>query len=97
VLPDVVADDLLGVASGVEVGGVDEIAAEFDVPIDDLLGLFDTGAPAEVFAERHCAQAQGADAQAGPSECHVLIQRHDGRFLVDCSIMRLFTSKLVHN
>ncbi len=34
-----------------------------------------------------------ADAQAGPSECHVLIQRHDGGFLVDCSVMRLFCSQ----
>ena len=83
-------------ASRVEVGGVDEIAAEFDVAVDDLLGLFDTGAPAEVLAECHRAQTQGADPQAGSSESGVLIQRHESGFLVNCSIMRLFTIKLVH-
>ena len=62
VAPDVVADDLLGVALGVEVGGVDEVAAEVDEAVDDLLGLLHAGAPAEVFAERHRPEAQRADA-----------------------------------
>jgi hypothetical protein len=53
VAPYVVADDLLGVAPCVEVRRVDEVAAEVDVPVDDLLGHLHTGAPAEVFAERH--------------------------------------------
>ena len=91
-----VADDLLGVALGVAVGGVDEVAAALEVAIEDLLGLFDAGAPAPVFAERHGAEAEGADAQARASERHVVIQRHDGVFLVDCSAMCLFISKLVH-
>ncbi len=60
--PDVVADDLLGVALGVEVGGVDEVATEVDEPVDDLFGLLHTGAPAEVLAERHGSEAQRADA-----------------------------------
>ena len=85
VAPDVVADDLLGVALGVEVGGVDEVAAELEVSIDDLLRLLDARAPAEVFAERHRAEAERADAQAGAAECHVVVQRHGDSFLVDCS------------
>ena len=76
--PDVVADDLLGVALGVEVGGVDEVAAELEEAVDDLLGLLDAGAPAEVFAEGHRAEAQRADAQTGAAEGHVVVQRHDG-------------------
>ena len=38
---DVVADDLLGMALGVEIGGIDEITAELDVPVDDLLRFLD--------------------------------------------------------
>ena len=60
--PDVVADDLLGVALGVEVGGVDEVAAELDEPVDDLFGLLHAGSPAKVLAERHRPEAQRADA-----------------------------------
>jgi hypothetical protein len=37
VAADVVAEDLFGVTSGVEVGGIDEVAAGLDVAIDDLL------------------------------------------------------------
>src|SRR5262249_59260002 len=75
--PYVVADDLLGVAPGVEVRGVDEVAAELEVAIDDLLGLLHARAPAEVFAERHRAEAKRAHAQAGAPEGHVVVERHD--------------------
>jgi hypothetical protein len=90
VAPDVVADDLLGMAPGIEVGGVDEVATEVDEAVNDLFGLLDAGTPTQVFAERHRPQAQRADAQTGSSECHVVIQRH-GRPLS----VRLFTYTFV--
>ena len=73
---DVVTDDLLGVASRVEVRGIDEIAAELDKAVHDPLGLFDAGSPAEIFAKGHGAQAQRAYAQAGAAECHIMVERH---------------------
>ena len=39
-------------------------------------GLLDAGAPAQVFAEGHRAEAERADAQAGAAEGHVVIERH---------------------
>jgi hypothetical protein len=61
-----VADDLLGVPARVEVGGVDEVAAELEVPVEYLLRLLHgrAGAGADVFAERHGAQAERADPEA---------------------------------
>jgi len=56
---DVIADDLLGVAFGIEVRRVDEIAAEVDVAIDDALRLLDAGAPTEIFTEGHRAEQSG--------------------------------------
>jgi C4-dicarboxylate transporter DctM subunit len=60
-----VADDLLGVALGVEVRGVDEVAAEIDESIDDALRFFDARTPSEVFAERHRAEADSHAARSG--------------------------------
>ena len=80
---EVVADDLLGVALRVEVRGVDEVAAELDEAIDDLLRLLDAGAPAQVFAEGHRAEAERADAEAGAAERDVVVERH-GRLQSEC-------------
>jgi len=76
VAADVVVDDLLGVTFGVKVRGVDEVAAQLDVAVDDVLRLFDARAPAEFFTEGHRAEARRTDAQAGPAERHVMIETH---------------------
>jgi len=76
VAPDVVAEDLFGVALGVEVGGVDEVAAQVDVAVNDLLRLLDRGAPSQVLAKGHGAQGEGADAQTGTAERDVMVKRH---------------------
>jgi hypothetical protein len=75
---DVVADDLLGVALRVEVRRVDEVAAEVDEAIDDLLGLFDARAPSEIVTECHRAEAERADTETGAAEGHVVVERHKG-------------------
>jgi hypothetical protein len=59
----VVADDLFGMTSRVEVCGIDEIAAAVDIAVDDLLRLLDAGASAEVFTEGHGAETERAHAQ----------------------------------
>jgi hypothetical protein len=63
VAPDVVADDLFGMTLRVEVRGIDEIPAELDIAVDDLLRFFDAGAPAKFFAEGHRAKAERTDTQ----------------------------------
>ena len=75
VAADVVADDLLGVAVGVDVGGVDEVAAALEEAVEDGLGVLDAGAPAPVLAEGHRAEAERADAQAGAAEGDVVVER----------------------
>jgi hypothetical protein len=74
---DVVTDDLLRVTLGVDVGGVDEVAAELDVTIDDRFGLLDAAAPAEVLAEGHGTEAEWAHAQARAAERHIMVERHE--------------------
>ena len=69
-------DDLLGVALGVGVGRVDEVAPAFDVAVDDPLGVRDARTPAPILAEGHRAETQGADAKAGAAESDVMIERH---------------------
>src|SRR4029077_3603885 len=76
VMADVVADDLLRVALGVEVRRVDEVATGCDEAVHDLLRFLDGRTPAEVFTERHRTQAQRADAQARTAERHVMIESH---------------------
>jgi hypothetical protein len=56
-----VADDLLGVTVGVDVGRVDEVAAAFEVVREQRLGVRRGHAPAAVLAERHGSQAELAD------------------------------------
>ena len=59
------ADDLLGLALGVDVGGVDEVDAGVERAVDDADGLVVVGvAPG---AEHHRAEAHLADRDAGAS------------------------------
>jgi hypothetical protein len=60
------ADDLLGLARPVHVGGVDEVDARVERRVDDPDGLVVVGvAPG---AEHHRAEAKLADRHAGASE-----------------------------
>jgi hypothetical protein len=60
------ADDLLGLARPVHVGGVDEVDARVERAVDDLDGLLVVGvAPG---AEHHRAEAELTDRYAGASE-----------------------------
>ena len=60
------AHDLLGLTAGVRVGGVDEVDAGVEGPVDDPGRLLMVGvAPA---AEHHGAEAQGAHLDAGAAE-----------------------------
>ena len=74
------ADDLLGHAAGVDVGGVDEVDPGVEGAVDDPDGV-----GAVVVAprpEHHRAQAQRADRYAGPAEHSVLHgQSHLSRLL----------------
>ncbi len=63
-----VTDDLLGMAVGVDVGGVDEIAAALQIGGDHRLGVRDAGAPSEVLAEGHAPEAKRAHAQSGTAQ-----------------------------
>src|SRR5580704_14612959 len=48
-----VADDLLGVSVGVDVGGVDDVAAAVEILSENCLGSLGASAPAPVLAEGH--------------------------------------------
>jgi hypothetical protein len=73
------ADDLLGLAAGVaglprgvDVGGVDEVAARCDVGVEELERGGLVGGPAEDVA----AEGQGQHLQAAGSEGHACGVRH---------------------
>src|SRR5439155_2404042 len=69
------ADDLFGLAGGVDVGGVDEVDAGVERGVDDADRLVVVGlAPG---AEHHGAEAQLADRDAGASQRTVV---HGGSF-----------------
>ena len=73
-----VAEDLLRVAIGIEVGGVDEVAAEIQIGRQDLLGFLDAGAGrARVLAEGHRTEGERADPQPGPAEGDVVVKWHE--------------------
>jgi hypothetical protein len=76
VAPDVITENLLRVALGVEIGGINEVAALLQEPVDDLLGLLDGSPPAQVLAESHRAQTQRAHAQSRAAQRDVVIQLH---------------------
>src|SRR5262249_15872721 len=82
---EVIADDLLRMALGVEIGSVDEVAAELYVAVDDPLCLLNTRAPAKPLSEPERSEAQWAAAQAGTSQGHIVVQWHD-------DILRLLVS-----
>ena len=64
------AHDLLGLAARVDVGGVDEVDARVEGPVDDVDRLVVVAlAPG---AEHHRAEAEGADLHAGAAEVSVL-------------------------
>lgn len=75
---EVVADDLLGVAVGVDVGGVDRVAAPAQIGSQDVRGLLWAAAPTVILTEGHRAQREGADAQTRAAERDVGIERHGG-------------------
>ena len=64
------ADDRLGLALRVDVGGVDEVDARVEGAVDDPDAVGVVGVA--VAAEHHRAQGQRADLQAGPAEGAVL-------------------------
>jgi hypothetical protein len=59
-------DDLLGLAHGVHVGGVDEVDARVECGVDDPDGVVVVGVADR--AEHHGAQAVDADLDAGAAE-----------------------------
>ncbi|MNI84723.1 hypothetical protein D3C73_1416520 [compost metagenome] len=61
-------------AIGVVVCGIDEVAAAFDVGIEDAAGLGFVRAPTPVGTEGHRAQRHRADTQAGAAEQAVVIK-----------------------
>ena len=64
-------------AVGVEVRGVDEVAAAVEVGRQDLLRLLDAAAGAAgVLAEGHRAERERADPQAGAAEGDVVVEWH---------------------
>src|SRR5207249_3756402 len=82
VLREEVADDLLGVTPGINVGGIDEVASLLQVPRDDCFGLLNARTPAQVFSEAHAAQTKWADPQSRVTERHVGVECH--RCLLCC-------------
>ena len=76
VLADVVADDLFGVALGVDVGSIEEVPAALDVGVHDFLRVRDVGPPTPVEAEGHGAEAERTDAQAAAAEGGVVGEGH---------------------
>ena len=66
------ADDLLRLATGVDIGGVDEVDFRVEGAVDDLDRVFVIGV-AET-AEHHRAQAQLAHRDAAASERPVLMK-----------------------
>ena len=60
--PDVIANDFFRVALCVYIGGVDEVAALIEIPVEHLFRFSLAGPEAPVLAERHRAQAERAHA-----------------------------------
>nr|MEC6698417.1 hypothetical protein [Sphingobium sp. SJ10-10] len=64
------ANDFLGFPDAVDIGRVDEIDTEVQSLVDDPDTIVMIGI--EVAAEHHCAEAKGADLDAGSAEGAVL-------------------------
>jgi hypothetical protein len=73
---DVVADDLLRVTLGIEVRGVDEVAAKFYEAVQDLSRFLDARSPTKIFTESHRAEAEWAHPKTGTAEGQGVIERH---------------------
>jgi hypothetical protein len=71
-----IAEDLLGVALGVDVRGVDEVAPELAIAFEHGRRLRDTRAPAPLLTERHGSQTQRTDAQSGTAHRDEVVERH---------------------
>ena len=73
------ADDLLAGAVGIDVGGVEEVDAELERPLDErpaLLLVERPGVVAPVRARRSsCSRGRGATPSTGPAELHILHRR----------------------
>ena len=61
---DEIPDQLLAVAAGIAIGGIDEISAEVDVAIENGVCHRLLRTPAPFRTERHRSEAERADAQA---------------------------------
>jgi hypothetical protein len=81
------ADDPLGVALGVDVGGVDEVAAALGVEIELPEAPRLVGAEAPLLAEGHRAEAERADAKPRVPERAVVREQH-GRLRRTRGILR---------
>ena len=68
------ADDLLGLAAGVDVGGVDDVDAGVEGAVDDRDRLVVVGVAPR--AEHHRAEGQRADLDAGAAERSVVLEAH---------------------
>ena len=53
VVGDVIADDLLGMAQVVAIGGIDEVSIPVEVAVDNLLGFLNGRPPPSFKAEGH--------------------------------------------
>src|SRR5205807_8503428 len=82
------AHDLLGLTAGVRVGGVDEVDAGVEGPVDDPGRLLMVGVPPG--AEHHGAETQGAHLDAGAAEGADL----HGRLLLAGGIPPTVTTRL---
>ena len=71
-----IANDFFGVAFGVNVSGVDEVAAELQIAVQHLFRFRFAGAEAPILAEGHCAQAEGADAEPAISKRDIMVKWH---------------------
>ena len=62
------AEETFACAVGVNVGGVDEVAAGFEEGVVDLAALLRGGTPPPILAESHRAEAQFRDPKAAIAE-----------------------------
>src|SRR5205823_7158559 len=76
VAADGFADDRLRVAFGVGVRGVDEVSAATEKTSENSCRFSGRRSPTPVLAERHRAEAERADTQAGTSKGDVVCERH---------------------
>lgn len=88
-LPEEIPNDLFGVSMGLSVGCIDEVSPSFQVVGKNRFRVLNirSKARAEVFSEGHGSKAKGANAKAGPAECHIRVQWHGYFCFIDWSIL----------